>query len=295
MRRYGCGCLLGDMNGTGVRNGWGVPGFSGSSGVPDLPNLSGLSRTERIDALRSRMAAMGATATTVTTAATALQPDPQPGHPAAAHPGAQQFRREDILPAPDAFSGLLPGGGLPRRAVTLATEQPLLAVEYLAHVTARGGHAAVVGWPDLAYAGVIDAGGVCANIIAVPDPGPEPFGIVSVLCAGLDLVLYRGPELALSPTRARPLLGRLRSGTAALLMMGTRVPAPALTVESEITGYLGIGPGRGRIRGVELELRVSAKGRAPVHGQVLISRPQDAALLHAPDSGVPFKPGLRVV
>lgn len=249
--------------------------------VPALPDLSDMSRAERIGALRSGMAAMGAAVPEL---------EQHSGQPA-----TTQFRREDVLAAPAIFSPFLPGGGLPRRAVTHATEQPLLAVELLAHVTARGGHAAVIGWPDLAYAGVIDAGGVCDRIIAVPDPGPEPLSIVAVLCEGLDLVLYRGPVLTLSATRARPLLARLRAGTAALMLSGTRVAAPALTVDSEITGYVGIGPGRGRIRGVELSLRVSAKGRGPVRGRVLISRPQDAELLHTHVPGAVQKPRLRVV
>lgn len=165
--------------------------------------------------------------------------------------------------------------------MTLFQDQPLLVVELLSHVTARGGYAAVIGWEDFAYAGVIDSGGVCDNIIVIPDPGTEPLNIVAVLCEGLDLVVYRGPVFSLSPARARPLLGKLRQGTAALMMVGTRVPSPAVTVEADITDYLGIGAGHGRIRGVEMNLRVAARGQAPASGKVVIWGSREAELMSA--------------
>ncbi|ALZ99402.1 hypothetical protein [Corynebacterium glutamicum] len=227
-----------------------------------LPNLSELSRAERIDALRSRMSTMGAAVPNLSASAVEIAVD-----------------KEDILAAPSAFSQLLPRGGLPRRAVTHVSDQPLLVVEFLAHITAQGGHAAVIGWKDLAYAGVIDSGGVCENIIAIPNPGMEPLNVAAVLCEGLDVVVYKGPEISLSPTRARPLLGKLRQGTAALVMVGTKVSSPALTVDAEITDYVGIGAGSGRIRGVEMQVRAVSKTHGVRSGKVMISRPQDAALL----------------
>lgn len=187
--------------------------------------------------------------------------------------------KESIVPVPSIFSTVLPGGGVPRRAVTHMADQPLLAVEFLAHITAHGGHAGVIGWKDLAFAGILDSGGVCENIIAIPDPGIEPLNVAAVLCEGLDVVFYKGSEIALSPARARPLLGKLRRGTAALVMVGTTVASPALMVEAEIIKYLGIGAGQGRIRGVEMQMRTLSKTHGARSGTIMISRSQDAALL----------------
>ncbi|ALC05088.1 hypothetical protein CDES_03175 [Corynebacterium deserti GIMN1.010] len=237
-----------------------------------LPNLSELSRAERIDALRSRMSTMGAAVPNLSTSAVEIAVD-----------------KEDILAAPSTFSQLLPGGGLPRRAVTCVSDQPLLIVEFLAHITAQGGHAAVIGWKDLAFAGVLDSGGACENIIAIPEPGTEPLNVAAVLCEGLDVVVYKGPEISLSPSRARPLLGKLRQGTAALVMVGTKVASPALTVDSEITNYVGIGAGQGRIRGVEMQVRTMSKSFGARSGTVTISRAQDSELLQEK------KPTFRVV
>ncbi|MFP7364950.1 hypothetical protein SFC07_04095 [Corynebacterium callunae] len=256
------------MSGTGVRE------IGGEGNAFALPNLSGMSRAERITALRSRMSAMGVAVPQI---ADSSAPE-----------AVEYFDKENILAAPDSVSQFLPGGGLPRRALSHITEVPLLIVAFLAHVTAQGGHAAVIGWKDLAYAGVIDLGGVCENIIAIPEPGTEPLNVAAVLCEGLDLVVYKGPEIQLSPTRARPLLAKLRKGSAALLMVGTQVASPALVMEAETSNYLGIGQGRGRIRGVELKFRATAKGQPPRSGMITISRAEDAALLHTP-------PTLRVV
>lgn len=114
--------------------------------------------------------------------------------------------------------------------------------------------------------------------------------MVAVLCEGLDLVIYRGPEIMLSPAQARPLLGKIRKGTAALMMVGTRVQSPALTVAAEITDYLGIGPGRGRIKAVEMHIQVTARGQVPTSGKVVISSFGSAELL-----AVETKPKLRAV
>lgn len=258
------------MDGTGVRYG----GIGGD--VSPSVDLAAMTKQERIQTLRSRMSALGSAVS--------------PAEKKAAEFQSELPMREDVLPAPDSFSRFLPGAGLPRRAVALFQDQPLLIAESLAHVTSMGGHAAVVGWEDFSYAGVLDFGGVYENIIAVPHPGSEPLNVVAVLCEGLDLVIYRGPEIMLSPTRARPLLGKIRKGTAALMMVGTRVQSPALTVAAEITDYLGIGPGRGRIKAVEMHIQVTARGQVPTSGKVVISSFGSAELL-----AVETKPKLRAV
>lgn len=210
--------------------------------------LAGLSRAGRVEALRARMAELG---------------DGVPGAP-------RVF--PEVIPVMEPLAGLLPGGGLARRAVTDLADCPALIVELISHATAGGGHVAVVGWPELSLAGVAGAGRL-ENIVVVPDPGTDALEVVAVLVDGLDLVVARWPTpFELPPTRTRPLLGRVRSGTAALVLVGVRLAGAVARIDARVTAYRGIGAGRGRIRGVDVEVRVVAAGRAPAAATLTVGQ-----------------------
>lgn len=189
--------------------------------------LAGLSRADRIAHLRARMEAVGATPA----------PDivPDQGIPA---PGGAHF-------------------SLVKRAVTHCSDTPALVVEIIRTAVRDGNFVAVVGWPELLLADVEEG---LSNVVAIPDPGPDPLNTVAVLTEGMDLVIYRtAAPLQLSPVRARPLLGKLRKGNAALLLINVRAPSPHLTVQAQVRNFHGIGPGTGRIQGLEIEIAVSGK------------------------------------
>lgn len=175
----------------------------------------------------------------------------------------------DVLGMGEQFRFLLPGGGLPRRAVTHMSDCPALVVEMLLATTEAGGHAGVVGWPELSYAALPPES--LDRVIVVPDPGADPLGIAAVLVEGLDLVVYRNPvPLELTPVRARPLLGKLRTGRAALMLVGATVPSPALTVTGTVEQFRGIGKGTGRITGLDIRVRAQSKGAHPMSGTVTV-------------------------
>lgn len=160
---------------------------------------------------------------------------------------------------------------IPRRAITEISDCPALIVDLLAKVTAAGGHVGVVGWPELSLAGIEHLD----RVIAVPDPGPDPLGITSVLVEGLDLVVHHSPVvLNLSPVRARPLAGRLRSGEAALAFVGLRAPSPALRIDAEVSTYRGIGRGTGRIRGMDIDVAMTVKAERVRTTVTVGQRPQ---------------------
>lgn len=214
-------------------------------------DLSGLDRAGRVDLLRSRMAAIGG------------------GQGAAPQP---DMASTDVLPVHPELAKVLPGGGLERRAVTEVSDCPALIVELIGQVTARGGHVGVVGWPELSLADVVESGRL-DNVITVPDPGTDPLGIVGILVEGLDLVVARwAAPLELSPVRARPLLARLRGGVAALVLVGARIPSPAVRIGAGVTTFRGIGEGTGRIRSVDIAVSVTAKGRPPESVTVTVGR-----------------------
>lgn len=182
----------------------------------------------------------------------------------------------DVLTTGDALRAVLPGGGLPRRAVTQLSDTPTLAVEMIDSVTADGGFAGVVGWPELSYAGI----SALERVIAVPDPGIDPLSVAGVLAEGLDLVVLHTPQrLNLSPVRARPLLARVRKGRAALLAVNVAVPSPALSIAGAVAGFHGIGRGSGRITGVDI--RVEAAGHRTASAVVTLGEAPSRARLKA--------------
>lgn len=170
----------------------------------------------------------------------------------------------DGVPVPGWLGHHLNRGGLPRAAVTAATDCPAALVELLAATTGAGGCAAVVGYPSLALAAVAAAGGDLDRMIVVPDPAPHATAVLGTLVEGLDLVLYRPPK-PVAPTAARPVDARLRRSRCALAVCGgPRVwPGSRLHLDWRVEGVTGLGHGSGRIRGVELSGRVWGQGQPP--------------------------------
>lgn len=200
---------------------------------------------ERVAELRLRMAAIGGTL---------------PQHVQETPP---------LLPVPGVLSIVLPNGGLPRQAVTHASETPALITEIIDQVVRADSKVGVVGWPELSYAGISTSH--LEHIIAVPEPGTEALAVAGILAEGLDLVVVRTRAAhALTPTRARPLLARLRKGNAAFIIINASVPSPALTIAGHITQFHGIGRGTGRIQGIELDIQVRSQGAAPVGTTIVL-------------------------
>lgn len=216
------------MQGTNVR----IESFAGLDQLP---------RQERIDALRRRMEAISPTVAATKQIYTEVTSE------------------ADVLSVEPLLGGILPGGGLARKAVTLMDESPYLAIEVMAHVASQGGVVGVVGWPHLCFAQMIEYGDILSNIVVVPEPGIEPLSVVATLAEGLDLVFCYLPQMEVTPSRARPFLSKLRRGTAAVVLVGAELAAPAARIRSKILHFHGIGSGTGRIQTVEIEVTAHTK------------------------------------
>lgn len=235
-------------------------------------DLSGLGREERVTELRRRLAAMpggGAPAAvraqapagsaSVVSAPSAPSVPPAPSAPAA--PVAPEGAAEIAVPGvavPGSVAPLLPGGVLPAGRVTAVSGSATLRVGLLAAATAAGARCAVVGWPELGVAAVAEQGGRLDCLALVPDPGPDPAAVVSVLLDGLDLVLL-GPGVApVAPSRARVLAGRVRAA-GAVLLVGAGWPGAELTLAGRHCRYGGLGAGAGRLASVSTVVRCSGR------------------------------------
>ncbi|WP_336085212.1 hypothetical protein [Nocardia sp. SSK8] len=213
------------------------------------PELGARERT--LDELRRRMAAV-----------------PGRGAAAAARTPREQPLRREMLPVPAPLAELLPEGGLPKGAVVAYSGAHSLLTGLLAAVTGAGGHAAVVGLPRLGLLAAAEMGAQLSRLAVIPDPGPDPAEVAAVLLDGLDLVVLGLDGFAVPPARCRVLTARARNRGATLIAAGGTWTDPALRLDSRVTGYRGLGAGRGRLRSVCLDVRVSAKAGPPRHGRM---------------------------
>ena len=159
---------------------------------------------------------------------------------------------------PESVAHLLPGGVLPAGRVTAVSGSATLRVGLLAAATAAGARCAVVGWPELGVAAVAEQGGRLDCLALVPDPGPDPAAVVSVLLDGLDLVLLGPGVPAVAPSRARVLAGRVRV-SGAVLLVGAGWPGAELTLAGRHCRYGGLGAGAGRLASVSTVVRCSGR------------------------------------
>lgn len=159
---------------------------------------------------------------------------------------------------PASVAHLLPGGVLPAGRVTAVSGSATLRVGLLAAATAAGARCAVVGWPELGVAAVAEQGGRLDCLALVPDPGPDPAAVVSVLLDGLDLVLLGPGVAAVAPSRARVLAGRVRAA-GAVLLVGAGWPGAELTLAGRHCRYGGLGAGAGRLASVSTLVRCSGR------------------------------------
>ncbi|WP_067673885.1 hypothetical protein [Nocardia miyunensis] len=203
-------------------------------------------RHERLAELRRRMAAIPARGVAPTTRAP-----------------LSRDRRGESLPVPSALGELLPEGGLVRGSVVEYWGASSLLAGLLAAVTGAGGHAAAVGLPRLGLLAAAEMGADLARLAVIPDPGPDPLEVASILLDGLDLVMLGMGGREVPPARARVLAARARGKGATLVVAGGRWSGSALRIDTRVAGYGGLGIGRGRLRTMRLDVRV--RGRSTPH------------------------------
>ena len=179
---------------------------------------------------------------------------------------------ESLLPPPE--SSLCPAGGwypkaellptsLPRGTVAVLSGARSLSLSMVAAVTAAGGHAAIVGQPDVGLLAAVEMGADLSRIAVIPEPGADPVEVAAVLMDGMDLVVLGLGGRSVPAGRARVVVARARQKGCTLLVTGGDWQGASTRLEATVCGYeiTGAGrPGIGRISRVRLAMR--AKGRS---------------------------------
>lgn len=162
-----------------------------------------------------------------------------------------------VLPTHDAFSSLLPGGGLrPGAAYSIASSSSLL-LALLAEPSRSGTWCGVVGMPELGAEAADHAGIDLARLVLIPEPGPRWLAVASTVSEVLQVVAVR-PSSRATPGDMSRLAARLRDRGAVLLVQGPWPQAEA-TLELSEPQWRGLGRGHGYASG--REVTVTARSR----------------------------------
>lgn len=223
-------------------------------------NQRPLNRAEQVEHLRRKMAEVsGRTSRTVGQSQRGNMPSPTALPPS-----------ETLLPIPEALADLLPNA-LPRGTVAVLSGARSLPLSMVAAVTAAGGHAAIVGHPDIGLLAAVEMGADLSRLAVIPDPGADPVEVAAVLMDGLDLVVLGMAGRSVSPTRARAVTARARQKGCTLLVTGGDWHGASARLESRVSGYEMTGAGGGaprsgcgRISRVRLATRAGGRSIAPV-------------------------------
>jgi len=227
---------------------------------------------ERLDELRRRMAAIparGAGASSRVPLGVSQGDSAKVSQTAGA--------RGETLPVPPPLRELMPEGGLVKGSVVEYSGAGSLLTGLLAAVTAAGGHAAVVALPRLGLLAAAEMGAHLGRLAVVPDPGPDPLEIASILLDGLDLVVLGLDGRAVPSSRTRVLAARARSKGATLIVTGGAWNGSSMRIDARVAGYDGLGRGRGRLRTVRLNVCVRGRSVPQRTGQLALT-PRDGGV-----------------
>ena len=191
------------------------------------------------------------------------------GNHRAAPPSSEPVLGQDsLLPMPDSLVELLPDS-LPRGTVAVLSGARSLQLSMVAAVTAEGGHAAIIGQPDVGLLAAVEMGADLSRIAVIPEPGADPVEVAAVLMDGMDLVVLGLGGRSVPATRARAVVARARQRGCTLLVTDGDWQGASARLDAHVSGYEVVGAGRGtpapgcgRIGRVRLAMR--SRGRSGV-------------------------------
>src|ERR1700741_4018562 len=146
---------------------------------------------------------------------------------------------ESLLPLPETLPA-----SLPRGTVAVLSGARSLPLSMVAAVTAAGGHAAIVGQPDVGLLAAVEMGADLSRIAVIPEPGADPVQAAARLLDGMDLVVLGLGGRSVPAGRARAVVARARQKGCTLLVTGGDWQGASTRLEARVCGYDVTGPGR---------------------------------------------------
>ncbi|MEU8901261.1 hypothetical protein AB0C65_35710 [Nocardia sp. NPDC048505] len=219
------------------------------------PALAHLSQAERIATLRGRIAAVSSPSVEVA--------PPTPTQAVA-----------DVLAVPSPLGAALPHAGLMRgQAVGCTGAGGYVLGGLVAGVTSLGHTAAVISVDDrLNLDAVVQMGGRLDRIWCVNPLSSDVLETAGVLADGIDLIVLDVAGPPATPTKARPLLAKLRNHGAVLLVSrgitGIRTEIDLGVTERK---FDGLAAGCGRVRGADIRMAVSGRQIRPYVAELALT------------------------
>ncbi|MFT7474589.1 MAG: hypothetical protein ACI81L_001514 [Verrucomicrobiales bacterium] len=188
---------------------------------------------------------------------------------------------EQILPVPEIFHTLLPGGGLQRGWTTLVDGGPsarALAWALLGGVTTAGGWIATVDVPGISLAAAREVGVAIERVLVVTSSNPDTWSAsIGALIGSVDAIVLGSPLHRVQPSEYRRMASRCRERGTVLVEL---TPDPALrqsrqrerqlqydvSFMAEPVEWQGLGFGHGCLQARSLDVSVSGR-RTPGAGR----------------------------
>lgn len=176
------------------------------------------------------------------------------------------FAGEQILPVPEIFRSLLPGGGLQRGWTTRVdggASARALAWAILGEVTTVGGWIAAVDVSGISLAAASEVGVAIERVLVITSPdGPTWGATIGALIGSVDVIVFGSPRHRVQPRDYRRMASRCRERGTVLLELGSE-ETPQLQYDvsfaAEPIAWQGLGQGHGRLQSRCLEVAVAGR------------------------------------
>jgi len=173
---------------------------------------------------------------------------------------------EQVLPIPEIFHSVLPGGGLQRGWTTRVDGGPsarALAWALLGTVTTSGGWIAAVDVPGISLTAAREVGVAVERVLVVNSTHASTWSnTIGALIGAVDAIVFGSPQHRVQPREYRRIASRCRERGTVLIELGQR-PEGQLQYDVAFSvspvEWHGLGDGHGRLQSRGLD--VSVRGR----------------------------------
>lgn len=173
---------------------------------------------------------------------------------------------EQVLPIPEIFHSLVPGGGLQRGWTTRVeggSSARALAWAMLSEVTTSGGWIATVDVSGISLEAAREVGVAIERVLIVTSPDRASWSAtIGALIGAVDVIVFGAPAHRVQPREYRRMASRCRERGTVLVELASANEGQLqydVTFGVELNAWRGLGQGFGRLQSRRLD--VSAAGR----------------------------------